>query len=132
MGLRDFVEPGRVCYINFGEDYGKLVVIADFVDMNRVLVDGLKNFPRVIYPLKRLTLTRMKLPVLRGAKTGTLVKAAKAFDLDKKWKDTKANQKMERFNKRKETTDFDRFKVMVLRRQKSYEAKKLAKKIAKK
>ena len=56
------------------------------VDMNRVLVDGLKDFPRVIYPLKRLTLTRLRLNILRGARTGTVDKAAKEFDLDKKWK----------------------------------------------
>jgi ribosomal protein L14E/L6E/L27E len=36
-----------------------LVVIVDIVDQNRVLVDGLKAFPRVVYPLRRLTLTRL-------------------------------------------------------------------------
>jgi len=55
------------------------------VDMTRVLVDGVKNFPRVIYPLKRLTLTRLRMPLLRGARTSTLAKAAKAFDLEAKW-----------------------------------------------
>ena len=89
QGLRDFVEAGRVAFINYGADYGKLVVIVDLVDMNRVLVDGLKNFPRVIYPLKRLTLTRLRMNILRGARTGTLAKAAKEFDLEKKWKETK-------------------------------------------
>jgi len=54
-----------------------------------VLVDGLKNFPRVIYPLKRLTLTRLRVNILRGARTGTLAKAAKEFELEKKWKETK-------------------------------------------
>merc|ERR1712022_14004 len=80
MGLRDFVEAGRVAFVNFGEDFGKMLVIVDIVDMNRVLVDGLGHFPRVIYPLKRLTLTRLRLPILRGARTGTLRKAAAAFD----------------------------------------------------
>mmetsp|Transcript_18120 Transcript_18120/g.30953 ORF Transcript_18120/g.30953 Transcript_18120/m.30953 type:complete len:132 (-) Transcript_18120:334-729(-) len=131
MGLRDFVQPGRVCYINLGEDYGKLVVIADIVDSNRVLVDGLNNYPRVIFPLKMLNLTKLRLPVLRGARTGTLLKAAKAYDLDKKFKDTKAFKKMDNFSKKRQTTDFDRFKVMVLRKQRSYEAGTLAKKIKK-
>jgi len=54
MGLRDFVEAGRVAYINYGEDYGKMVVIVDMLDINRVQVDGLGKFPRVIYPLRRL------------------------------------------------------------------------------
>jgi large subunit ribosomal protein L14e len=108
-----------------------LVVIVDFVDYTRVLVDGLDKFPRCIFPLKRLTLTRLRLPILRGCRTGTLAKAAKAYDLDSKWTATKVYQKMERFNKRKETTDFDRFKIMVLRKQRSYDVKKLAKKLRK-
>ena len=107
-----------------------MVVIVDFVDFTRVLVDG-ANFPRTIYPLKRLTLTRLRIPILRGCRTGTLAKAAKAFELDKKWAACTAQKKMEKFNKRKETTDFDRFKIMVLRKQRSYDAKKLAKKLRK-
>jgi hypothetical protein len=55
-----------------------------------VLVDGLKSFPRVLFPLRRLTLTKLRIPVLRGTRTSTLAKAAKAFDLDKKWADSKA------------------------------------------
>ena len=107
-----------------------MVVIVDFVDFTRVLVDG-ANFPRTIYPLKRLTLTRLRIPILRGCRTGTLAKAAKAFELDKKWAACTAQKKMEKFNKRKETTDFDRFKIMVLRKQRSYDARKLAKKLRK-
>ena len=77
MGLRDYVEPGRVCFINYGEDYGKMVVIVDFVDINRVMVDGMGSFPRVFYPLKRLTLTKLKVAnILKGARTGTLKKEA--------------------------------------------------------
>ena len=107
MGLRDFIEAGRVCFINYGEDYGKLVVITDFVDFTRVLIDSADGkFPRVIYPLARLTCTKLRLPVLRGARTGTIKKAAKAFDLDAKWKKSAVCQKMDRFNRRKELTDF--------------------------
>ena len=64
-----------MCYINFGEDYGKMVVIVDMADQSRVLVDGMGNFPRVMYPLKRLNLTKLRVPILRGARTGTLKKA---------------------------------------------------------
>merc|ERR1719160_280838 len=120
MGLKDFVEPGRVCFINYGEDYGKMVVVSDIADNNTVLVDGLKGFPRVIYPLRRLTLTKLRLPLLRGARTGTIAKAAKAFGLDEKWAATNANQKMQRFVTRSKLSDLDRFKVMVARKNKSY------------
>merc|ERR1719432_732768 len=117
MGLRDFVEAGRVAFINYGDDYGKLVVIVDMVDMNRVLVDGMGHFPRVMYPLRRLTLTRLRIPILRGARTGTLKKAAEKFELDKKRAETRACQKLERAKARARTTDFDRFKIMVFRKQ---------------
>jgi large subunit ribosomal protein L14e len=100
-----------------------MVVIVDIVDMGRVLVDGLKNFPRVIYPLKRLTLTKMRLPLLRGARTTTLAKAAKAFGLDEKWAANPSNVKMQKFNTRRSLSDLDRFKVMVARKQRSYALK---------
>merc|ERR1719454_834219 len=106
MGLRDFVEAGRVAFVNYGDDFGKMLVIVDIVDMNRVLVDGLGHFPRVIMPLKRLTLTRLRLPILRGARTGTLKKAAATFDLDKKWAETRACKKLARSTARANTTDF--------------------------
>ena len=100
-----------------------MVVIVDIVDVGRVLVDGLKDFPRVIYPLKRLTLTQLRVPLLRGARTGTLAKAAKAFGLDEKWAANSKNQKMIRFNTRRSLSDLDRFKVMVARKQRSYASK---------
>jgi large subunit ribosomal protein L14e len=60
--------------VNFGEDLGKVVVIVDIADANRVLVDGpTTDFPRVLYPLRRLTLTSLKLKgLLKGARTGTV------------------------------------------------------------
>jgi ribosomal protein L14E/L6E/L27E len=36
MGYSRFVEVGRVAMINYGEDYGKLCVIMDVLDHNRV------------------------------------------------------------------------------------------------
>jgi large subunit ribosomal protein L14e len=88
------------------------------------------NFPRVIYPLSRLTLTRLRLPVLRGARTGTLRKAAAAFQLDTKWTETRACQKMTRQTARANMTDMDRFRVMVLRKQRGYVARRFHKKAA--
>ena len=60
--------------MNYGEDYGKRVVIVDIADSHRVLVDGAGNgFPRVLYPIKRLTLTSLLVPgVNRGARTGSV------------------------------------------------------------
>ena len=67
------MQAGRVAFINYGEDFGKVVVIVDIADMNRVLVEGpTSGFPRVLYPLRRLTITRLLVPLTRGARSGTL------------------------------------------------------------
>lgn len=34
--FKRFVEIGRVALVNYGKDYGRLVVIVDVVDQNRV------------------------------------------------------------------------------------------------
>lgn len=36
MPFHRYVEIGRVAMINYGDEYGKLVVISDVVDQNRV------------------------------------------------------------------------------------------------
>ena len=106
-----------------------MVIIVDMVDINRVLVDGAGNFPRCIYPIKRLTLTKLRMNVLRGARTGTLIKVAKTFGLEEKWAANAACKKIARYSARAATTDFDRFKVMIARKQRTYSVRKLAYKL---
>ena len=85
----------------------------------------------MIYPLKRLKLTRIKLPkVLRGARTGTVAAAAKEFNLDEAWSKTSFAKRFDADKKRSATTDFDRFKIMVLRKQRSFAAKTKNAKVA--
>jgi hypothetical protein len=36
MPFKRYVEIGRVALVNYGKDYGKLVVIVDVIDQNRV------------------------------------------------------------------------------------------------
>jgi len=133
MGLGDYVEPGRVCYVNYGEDYGKLVVIVDMVDTGRVLIDSVdKSLPRCIYPLRRLSLTKIKVDkVHRGCRTSTLLKKTKGNDIVAAFKKTPVSIKMEKYKLRKSLSDFDRFKVMVLRKQRSYQRGHLNAKIKK-
>lgn len=108
-----------------------MVVIVDMVDINRVQVDGFGNFPRVVYPIKRLNLTKLRVPLLRGARTGTLKKAVEKFDLTNKWKATPAALKLGRYAARAATTDFERFSIMIQRKQRSYAVRKLAFKLRK-
>merc|ERR1712110_807366 len=124
MGYRTFVEAGRVAYINYGDDYGKLVVIVDIADQNRVLVDG-DDFPRVLYPLKRLTPTKIVVPISKGSRTGTLQAAAEEFGLEKKWEESNTAKMLARREKRSELTDFERFAVMRQRKSRSHAVRKL-------
>jgi len=128
--FRNFVQPGRVVYVNFGKDFGKVAVIVEIVDSNRVLVDGpTTNFPRTIYPLKRLGLTSIKLPILKGARTATVKAAAEKINLKQKWENTPIAKKIALRAKRASLTDFDRFKVMISRKNRSFKLRQLAKKI---
>ena len=60
-GLRDYVEPARFAFINYYDPYEKLLVIFGILHTQRVLVDGLKNFPLVLNHLNRLKFTLIKL-----------------------------------------------------------------------
>ena len=113
-----------MAYINYGDDFGKLVVIVDIADQNRVLVDG-DDFPRVLYPVKRLTLTKLVVPISKGSRTGTLQAAAEEFGLEKKWEESNTAKMLARREKRSELTDFERFKVMRQRKSRSHAVKKL-------
>lgn len=130
QGYRTFVQAGRVAFVNYGEDYGKVAVIVDIGDMNRVLVDG-PDFPRVLYPLRRLTLTKLRLPLLRGAKHSTVLKAAEKFGLEEKWNSTSFAKKFAQREARANQTDFDRFSVMINRKQRAFTVRHLVKSAAK-
>ena len=79
--------------------------------------------PRMIYPLKRLTLTKIRVKgVMRGCRNGTLKKFTKDQDVTADFKKTPIAQKMARYTLRKTLSDYQRFQVMILRKQRSYKA----------
>merc|ERR1712106_1225848 len=109
--------------INYGAEVGKLCVIIDVVDQNRVLIDGPKNLTgvsRQIFPLKRLALTNFVLKVGRNARQKTLTKAFTEADIATKFAASQVGQKFARQEKRAALTDFGRFQVMLARKQKAF------------
>ena len=128
MVFKNYIEAGRVCWVCYGEDYGKVCIIVDIRDQNCVLVDG-PNFPRVLYPLKRLTLTNFKVPMLRGARTKTVLKAFTEHKLTNKWEESAPAKKIARKAKRDSLNDFERFQVMIARKGRSNAIRKCAKKV---
>jgi large subunit ribosomal protein L14e len=122
MVFTRFVQIGRVAIINFGEDAGKLCVVVNVLSLGRVLVDGplgVTGVARQKLPVKRITLTDFVVKVPVGARASTLAKALKADDILAKFAASKVGKKMAIKKARADTTDFDRFKVMVARKTKA-------------
>ncbi|XP_078440407.1 ribosomal protein L14 [Wolffia australiana] len=112
MVFKRYVEIGRVALVNYGKDYGRLVVIVDVVDQNRVLVD----YPDIVrgqMNLKRLQLTDLKIDIPRVPKKKTLAAALEAADIKNKWENSSWGRKLIVQKRRAALNDFDRFKVML-------------------
>ncbi|KAJ5438978.1 Protein transport protein yif1 [Penicillium daleae] len=124
------VEVGRLVLIRRGPFAGKLAAIVEIVDHRRVLVDGpsgeeQKIVPRHVLPLAHATLTHFVIPQLpRAAGTGPVKKLWAKNEIDGKWAKSGFAQKTDRTERRKNLTDFERFKVLRLRKQARYEVQK--------
>jgi len=118
--MKLFVETGRVALINYGPDYGKWVVILDVVDQNRVLADGSANgVKRQTIPLKWLSLLNIKIKVPRTVGPAKLAKFFAINDVAGKVAATSWGKKIGKQAIRANLTDFERFKVMLLKKQKA-------------
>jgi large subunit ribosomal protein L14e len=121
-----FVEIGRVALINYGPNEGKLCVIIDVVDGNRALVDGpssITGVARQAVQLKNLSLTDFKIDIPRSPRLKTLAAAFVAGEIEKKWAATAWAQRRARGEARAQLNDFDRFKVMVARKERARKVK---------
>ena len=117
MVFRKFVEVGRAVYINYGPMVGRIAVIVEIINTQRVLVEGpTSGVRRQEMSLRRLSLTDFVLDITRSIKSADLKKAVEAFDLNNKFNGTPYGRKLVRGATRAKLTDFDRFKVMVLRK----------------
>ncbi|KAI3832239.1 hypothetical protein MKX03_032141 [Papaver bracteatum] len=112
MPFKRYVEIGRVALVNYGEDYGRLVVIVDVIDQNRALVDA-PDMERSQMNFKRLSLTDIKIDIGRIPKKKVLIDSMKAADVKKKWESSSWGRKLIVHKKRASLNDFDRFKVML-------------------
>ncbi|CAN7047672.1 unnamed protein product [Brassica rapa subsp. trilocularis] len=103
------VEIGRVALVNFGKDYGKLVVI---VDQNRALVDA-PDMERIQMNLKRLSLTDIVIDINRVPKKKILIEAMEKADVKNKWEKSSWGRKLIVQKRRAALNDFDRFQIML-------------------
>ncbi|KAG2003805.1 60S ribosomal protein L14 [Coprinopsis cinerea AmutBmut pab1-1] len=117
--FKRFVEVGRVVLLNEGAFSGKIAVITEIIDQNRVIIDGpTTDVPRQPFPLKHVVLTSLQLTGLpRGAGTGVVRKLVEKEGIVDKWNKSAWAQKREAIAKRKSLNDFDRFKILIAKKQ---------------
>ena len=111
-----------MCLVNYGPDQGKLCTIIDVVDSNKALVDGPKDLTGVVrqmIPFKRLSLTDLVAKVPRNAPYKVLKAAWTDEDIMGKWEATSWAKKLAAKKARANMSDFDRFKLMCARKQRS-------------
>ncbi|KAK0729988.1 ribosomal protein L14-domain-containing protein [Lasiosphaeris hirsuta] len=125
------VEVGRVLKL----ENGTLAAIVEIIDHKRALVDGPSSDPKLATPRGTVSLSNTLLTPLviaklpRGARSGTVKKAWETAEIDAKWKEGSWAKKQLQQERRRSLTDFDRFKVMRLKKQRRFEERKALAKI---
>lgn len=143
------VEVGRVVLVQGGVHDGKLAAIVEIIDHKRVcsdwfwvsipnvrltreqvLIDGPASdkktaVPRTALALQNCILTPLVLDKLpRGARTGAIKSAWEKSGIEAKWNESAWAKKREQKERRRALTDFERFKVMRLRKSARFEVRK--------
>jgi len=117
--FKRFVEVGRVVLLNAGPTAGKIAVIVEIIDHNRAIIDSpATGVPRQSYPYRHLTLTPLTLSKLPRA-CGTAV-VRKRMEEDKtveRWAASAWAKKLEAVKARRALNDFQRFGVMLEKKQ---------------
>ncbi|KAI1843695.1 hypothetical protein JX265_008478 [Neoarthrinium moseri] len=130
------VEVGRIVLLQGASSYaGRLATIVEIIDHKRVLVDGPSSDPKLVVPRQALPLSDVllapfvieKLP--RAARTGTVKAAWEKAGIDAKWKESSWAKTKDQKERRQNLTDFDRFKVLRLKKQRRFEQRKALAKV---
>ena len=128
MPFTRYMEVGRIVLINYGPEKDKLAVVIDIVDQNKCLIDGpCTGVARQVISFKRIALTDLTIKIQRSARQKSILAAWATEDIDTKWNTSSWAKKIASRKTRANLSDFDRFKVMVAKKQK---AEIIAKKLA--
>merc|ERR1712093_242276 len=117
LTFKRYVEVGRVVLVNDGPSSGKLAVIVEIIDHARALIDGPETgVPRQAIAYKKVVLTPYVLKKLpRAAGQTTVSKVWKASGVQEKWEQSAWAKKRAVQSKLRSLSDFDRFKVQLLK-----------------
>ncbi|VDL24662.1 unnamed protein product [Hymenolepis diminuta] len=120
MKYTRLVERGRVVFITHGAYAKKVAVIVDIIDQNRVLIDGPSDgVPRRPVNLKRLHLTKLVMKLPDNCGTLGIQDLWHRQKIGKLWKNSAWAKKLAKKDRRANLTDFQRFQVMVARKQRN-------------
>lgn len=117
MNTEILIQIGRIAYINYGPDSQKLAIVRDFINTKKVIIDSPNGtVQRQVIPVKRLEPTKF---ILKNFTKDSDIreykeKFQKATDL---FSQSGKGKKILKQKLRQNLTDFERFKVMTLRRQ---------------
>ncbi|KAF1916902.1 ribosomal protein L14-domain-containing protein [Ampelomyces quisqualis] len=127
------VEVGRVVLFNEGQYEGRLATVVEIIDHKRVLVDGPSEkafVPRQEVALAKLSLTPIVIPKLpRASGVGHVAKKWEEHKVQQKFDESTWAKKRAAMQKRRGLNDFERFKVLKMRKQARYEVQKTFAKI---
>mmetsp|Transcript_19260 Transcript_19260/g.33234 ORF Transcript_19260/g.33234 Transcript_19260/m.33234 type:complete len:144 (+) Transcript_19260:38-469(+) len=124
MPFKRYVEIGRVAMVNYGEEFGQLVVLSDIIDQNRALVDAPAQARRVVN-FKRLALTDMKIDLPRLASKKVVTAKFAEADVLAKFASSAWGKKLAKQSSKAAMTDFDRFKAAVTKSKKARTVRKV-------
>jgi large subunit ribosomal protein L14e len=111
-----------VVLINYGPLEGKLATVIDIVDQNKCLIDGptpITGVDRQVISFTRIALTDYVVKIQRNARQKTLIKAWEEGNIMELWDHSSWAKKLASKKVRANLSDFDRFKVMVAKKQKA-------------
>ncbi|KAF2669278.1 hypothetical protein BT63DRAFT_425018 [Microthyrium microscopicum] len=127
------VKVGRVVLFSSGTKYeNRIATIVEIHDANRVVVENPsesadKLVPRHSAALAHLALTPFEIEKLpRAIGHAPLKKKWADAGVDKKWEEGAHAQSRVKSTKRRQLNDFERFKAMRARKQRTFQTKKLA------
>ncbi|KZO91989.1 60S ribosomal protein L14 [Calocera viscosa TUFC12733] len=130
--FKKFVEVGRVVLVNQGPSEGKIAVIVEIIDHNRAIIDGPSTgVPRQPYAYRYVTLTPFVVPSLpRAAGSGVVKKYFDKSGIAEKWAASSWAKRREALQKRRALNDFERFEILLLKKQRRDTVRKSLKKSA--
>jgi large subunit ribosomal protein L14e len=113
MPYERLVQVGRVAYVAYGYEKGKICCITNIIDQTRVLVDGpSSHVRRQALNIKSLHLTKYVLNLLPGARSQTVKALWDKHDINKKWQESRWYKKLQAKHLRSNMKDFDRYKLL--------------------